>query len=65
MQNALRTVYLVSCVGKKRSCAAPARELYASDWFQKARDYVESSGSPWFILSAEHGMISPDQIISS
>jgi Family of unknown function (DUF6884) len=64
MQNALRTVYLISCVGKKLPSAAPARELYASDWFQKARDYVEATNSPWFILSAEHGMISPDQVIS-
>src|ERR1700761_4603871 len=58
------TVFLVSCVGQKRSSPAPARDLYVSSWFWKARTYVESTGSPWFILSAEHGLISPDQVIA-
>jgi hypothetical protein len=30
----------------------------------KARDYVESTHSPWFILSAEHGLVSPDLILA-
>jgi hypothetical protein len=54
------TVYLVSCVSKKRSTPARARDLYTSDWFVKARDYVERSRSLWFILSAEHGLVPPD-----
>ena len=54
----LRTVYLISCVSKKRSTPAQARDLsYISDWFLKARDYVESTRSPWFIFSAEHGLV--------
>ena len=56
------TIYLVSCVSKKRTTPSPARELYVSDWFLKARDYVESTGSPWFILSAKYGLVSPDQL---
>jgi hypothetical protein len=59
-----RTVYLVSCASKKRSIPSPARELYMSAWFTKARDYVERTGSPWFILSAEHGVVSPNRILS-
>ena len=54
-------VYLVSCVSKKRSNRAPARDLYLSDWFIKARTYVEAFGVPWFILSAEHGLVAPDE----
>ena len=56
-------VYLVSCVSKKRSSRAPAKDLYLSDWFIKARTYVEATGAPWFILSAEHGLVDPDDLL--
>jgi hypothetical protein len=58
------TVYLVSCVSKKRRTPSPARDLYVSDWFLKARAHVESTDSPWFILSAEYGLVSPDQVLA-
>lgn len=54
------TVYLVSCVSKKKNKLLPAKDIYDSDWFQKARAYVESQQSPWFILSAEYGLVSPE-----
>ena len=57
-------IYLVSCVSKKRTTPARAKELYISHWFQKARRYVEATHSQWFILSAEHGLVAPDQIIA-
>ena len=59
-----KAVYLISCVGKKRATPRKARDLYTSDWFLKARDYVERARSPWFILSAEHGLIPPDLIVA-
>ncbi len=34
-------IYLVSCVGQKLDHPAPAEDLYVSDWFKKARAYVE------------------------
>jgi hypothetical protein len=58
------TIFLVSCVGEKRASAAPARDLYVSDWFKKARTFVERTGSPWFILSAEHGLVPAEQVIA-
>jgi hypothetical protein len=58
------TVYLVSCVGQKRKQGCAARDLYTSDWFCKARRYAEASGCPWFILSAEYGLVAPDHVIS-
>lgn len=58
------TVYLVSCVGKKQLGPTAAKDLYISPWFKKARHYVENIGCSWFILSAEHGLVSPDQIIA-
>jgi hypothetical protein len=57
-----RTVHLISCVSKKRLIPAPARDLYISDWLLKAREYVERTQSPWFILSAKYGLVRPDRI---
>ena len=59
-----RTVHLVSCVGLKRSEPSAAKDLYVSDWFKKARMYVEAAGGRWFILSAEHGLVEPDTKIA-
>lgn len=56
-------IYLVSCVGEKHDRAMPAKDLYASQWFRKAREYVERRGGIWYILSAKHGLISADQVI--
>lgn len=56
-------VYLISCVSKKCSGPAPAKELYLSEWFKKARRFVEHAGCPWFVLSAEYGLVSPDQVL--
>lgn len=64
MQPTGATVYLVSCVSQKREQACEARDLYVSDLFRKARRYAESSGCPWFILSAEHGLVAPRQVIA-
>lgn len=59
----MNTLYLVSCVSKKKDKACPARDLYISDWFRKARAYVELTGHPWFILSAEYGLVNPETVI--
>ncbi|CAG9235963.1 conserved hypothetical protein [Paraburkholderia tropica] len=56
-------IYLVSCVGEKHNRAMPAKDLYASDWFTKARQYVERREGVWYILSAKHGLIYPDQVV--
>ena len=57
------TVYLVSCVKEKRATRGPAKELYTSPWFRKAREHVEGTGQPWFLLSARHGLLKPDSRI--
>lgn len=31
-----------------------------SSYFKKMRSYAERGGLPWFILSAEHGLVRPD-----
>ena len=59
----MNTIYLVSCVSKKKDKACPAEDLYISDWFRKARAYVELKGHPWFILSAEYGLLDPSAVV--
>ena len=64
MRHSASAVYLVSCVSKKLPRRARARDLCVSTWFEKARAYVERTGSRWFILSAKYGLVSPDQVLS-
>ena len=54
---------LVSCVKTKLPNPAPARQLYVSDWFRKARAVVEAEGWPWRILSAKYGLVDPETVI--
>lgn len=53
-------VVLVSCVSRKRRVSCRARDLYTS----RARTYVEAQACRWLILSAEHGLLHPDQVIA-
>lgn len=62
MSNA-ETVYLVSCVGKKLATPAAAQDLYASEWFLRARRYVKATGCPWFVLSAKYGLVASDKVL--
>lgn len=59
-----RTVALVSCVKLKQEPAAPAAELYVSPLFRASRAYAERLGVPWWVLSAEHGLLAPDTVIA-
>ncbi len=54
---------LVGCVKSKQSHAAPAKDLYVSDLFRKARRYAEEIAERWYILSAKYGLVAPDEVI--
>lgn len=41
----------------------PARELYTSSYFSLKREYAETTCDAWYIVSAEHGLLSPDDEI--
>lgn len=58
-----KRVALVSCVKSKLPRSAPAAELYISPLFKGLRAYAEKMADDWFILSAEHGLLAPDQVI--
>ncbi len=57
-------LYLVACVKRKASATMPARELYTSSWFQRARACVERTGQPWAVLSAKHGLLWPTDTVA-
>ena len=56
-------VALVSCVKKKSDSAAPARDLYLSQLFRGLRLYAERHSDAWYILSAEHGVLHPAEVV--
>ena len=56
-------VGLVGCVKSKLSRPAPAQELYTSALFEGRRRWVEQTCDRWFILSALHGLVSPDEVL--
>lgn len=58
-----KRIALVSCVKSKRQKAAPARDLYTSALFRGLRQYAEIHSDLWYILSAQYGVLSPDQIV--
>ena len=57
-------VALVSCVKQKRDMPAPAGELYQSQLFRGLRRYAERHADRWFILSAEYGLLHPEQVVA-
>jgi hypothetical protein len=54
-------ILLVTCVKSKLTRPAAAKDLYVSELFKRERRYAEGRGLPWFILSAEHGLVGPDE----
>lgn len=59
----MKCVFLVPCVKKKKLSAVPARELYISYRFRRMRELVEATECPWFILSAKHHLLAPNEVI--
>ena len=57
-------VGLVACSAGKSPEAAAARNLYTSPLFRKASTYAEATCDRWYVLSALHGLVHPDQILS-
>ena len=57
-------VLLLGCVKLKASSPRQAKDLYVSDLFRKRRGYADQRGLPWFVLSAEHGLLRPDDLVA-
>ncbi len=57
-------VGLVGCVKTKGSRPSQARDLYDSTLFRGRRRFVEATCERWFVLSAKHGLVAPDEVIA-
>lgn len=57
-------VALVACAKSKGPTPAPARYLYTSPHFRASAAYAERVADRWFILSAQHGLLHPDQQVA-
>jgi hypothetical protein len=55
-----RRIGLVGCVKEKAPRPCAAKELYRSTLFLGRRAYVERTCDDWWILSAAHGLVDPD-----
>lgn len=51
---------LVGCVKTKANSALPAKDLYLSPLFKGRGRFVERTCDEWWILSALHGLVRPD-----
>jgi len=57
-------VTLIQCTASKRDEKAPAKEMYdESVYFRAMRNWAEARGHPWYIISAKHGLLSPETTI--
>lgn len=57
-------VLLISCSKSKSPSPAPAGELYTSARFCKAAQHARRRDLAWYVLSAEHGLLLPDEWLS-
>jgi hypothetical protein len=57
-------VILLGSVGERVHVPAPAKEVYRDVSFQLSRLDAETSRKEWFILSAEHGLVAPNEWMS-
>jgi hypothetical protein len=57
-------IALVACSKTKLPDPAPARDLYRGTLFRAARAWAETRCAAWWILSARHGLLAPDQVIA-
>lgn len=53
----------IGCVKSKRRGMHRADALYTSVLFHGRAGYARSTGKPWYVLSAEHGLLAPDDVI--
>lgn len=57
------TYALIGCGKSKNPGELPAREKYASTYFQKKAEWAEENADEWWILSAKYGALDPDEVI--
>jgi len=56
-------ILLLGCGKAMLDHPAPAGELYIGPVFRARRAFAESSGLRWYILTAKHGLLDPEEMI--
>lgn len=64
-QTAKPDLVLLGCVKEKLPGRHPAKDLYISTLFRGRRAWAESTGKPWYVLSAKLGLVAPDEVIDT
>lgn len=59
-----RTIALVSCGKRKRPERCRARDLYTGTLFRRASEYAEVLYGEWYIISALHNLLDPEDMVS-
>jgi hypothetical protein len=57
-------VGLVGCVKQQAARRAEAQDLFVSPLFRGRRTYVERTCGRWYVLSALHGLVAPDESLA-
>lgn len=61
----MRTIALVGSVTSKRAGQWPASKLYVSEIFNLSRRFAAATSDEWFILSPEHGLLGPNEMVEA
>ena len=54
-------VALIGCGKSKLNRPAAARDLYTGQLFRATRTWAEANCDQWYILSAKHGLVAPEE----
>jgi hypothetical protein len=57
-------VVLIGSAGETASGPVRVADLFRSAGFVRARDHAVRAGAPWFVLSAKHGLLEPDDVVA-
>ncbi|WP_158666128.1 DUF6884 domain-containing protein [Pseudomonas sp. SWI36] len=56
-------IFVIGCGRHKRKSPTPAKDLYTSDRFKRSKSIAKNIGSSFFVLSAKHGLLQPNQLV--
>lgn len=56
-------VLLLASAGELADVPGTAAELFRGPGFVRARELATASGTPWFVLSAKHGLLDPADVV--
>jgi hypothetical protein len=59
-----RRIGLVGCVKEKAHAPRAAKDLYLSTLFSGRRSFVKRTCDQWWILSAEHALVHPEDVLA-